>query len=150
MILICLIILSALFVSYNSKVVMEKTQTTAIADANGVTHYYVIETVSSEKVSGTSLIELDTDKSGKTITEKNGKYVTAVSKTEITDQTEPTENNTHNGNEDNEVLFDTSTVQAETQEQSSFLPEQESPVTENENSQTESVTDSDGWINKWY
>ena len=109
--------------------------TTVIVDENGVTHYYKIVSDNPQgEESTTVLAEIATDKNGDPITTRSGEYVTTESTTIITPETTTT------AADDNDVPFDS--------------PDEESTTVNNETTETEtpsdSPTDSDGWINRWY
>ena len=128
--------------------------TTAITDVNGETHYY--EAVTDEKG------EIVTDKNGSTVyaeivTEKDKNYVTNKSTTVFNDDTKGaslSETNKTNS-ADNEVTFNqpnettTHIVQTTNTVDTTVTTTTEKTTIEKETT-IQSVTDKDGWINKWY
>lgn len=129
--------------------------TTAITEVSGETHYY--ETVtdqSGEPVTdskGNSVYsEIVTNKNGKAATDKNKNYVTKENTT-IFNNTEKDTSITEtkkSDTADNEVTFnfpDESTTQKPT----TNITNSTESTTQKE-TPTQSVTDKDGWINKWY
>lgn len=121
--------------------------TTAITDVNGETHYY--ETVTDK--SG----EPVTDNKGNTVyaeivTDKDKNYVTNKSTTVFNDDTKNaslSETNKTNS-ADNEVTFNHPDATT-TQEPTTHITNTTESTTQEE-TPTQSVTDKDGWINKWY
>ncbi len=145
--------------------------TTAIINDEGVTNYF--EVLTDENT--TKLVEIETRKDGQAITDRNGRYVTnnntyiysAYSNQSITS---PDSKSSTNGKEnssdcnDNDVNFEdnvsnddssASTQKSETTTNANFTTEDSEDVTSNDvdddsSNTTESPTDKDGWINKWY
>lgn len=121
--------------------------TTAITDVNGETHYY--ETVTDK--SG----EPVTDENGSTVyaeivTDKDKNYVTNKSTTVFNDDTKDdslSETNKTNS-ADNEVTFNQPDATT-TQDPTTHITNTTESTTQKETT-AQSVTDKDGWINKWY
>ena len=143
--------------------------TTAVTDNDSQTHIYEIVTDESnepvtEKNGNSIVAEIETDKSGKAVTKKNGSYITKKSTTTVSGKSKKagtTVKTSHNDTDDNDVVFDgikestTSTTEAHEAEK---ITTQRPAETEKDTTEkttegvktTQSVTDSDGWINKWY
>ena len=116
--------------------------TTDITDVSGKAHYY--ETVTDENG------ETVTDNKGNTVyaeivTDKNNNYVTKENTTVLDDKEKDTSQSEtkKTTNADNEVTF------SQTQESTTHTTNTTASTTQNETT-TQSVTDKDGWINKWY
>lgn len=130
--------------------------TTAITDVSGETHYYETvtdengETVTDENGS-TVYAEIVTNKNGEAATDKNKNYVTKENTT-IFNNTEKDTSITEakkSDTADNEVTFnqpnETTTHVVQTTNTADTTV-----ITTTEETPTQSVTDKDGWINKWY
>lgn len=130
--------------------------TTAITDVSGETHYYETvtdengETVTDEK-GNTVYAEIVTNENGEAETDKNESYVTKESSTVFNNgKNDVTTSETKKTNSaDNEVPFNqpnettTHVVQTTNTDDTTV-------ITTTEETTTQSVTDKDGWINKWY
>lgn len=103
--------------------------TTAITDVNGETHYY--ETI--------------TDENGEVVTDKDGNYVTKENTTVFNDAKKDTSISEAKKTDtaDNEVTI------SQKQGQATHATDTTVSTTEKETT-VQSVTDKDGWINKWY
>ena len=129
--------------------------TTAITDVNGETHYY--ETVtdkSGEPVTdengSTVYAEIVTNKNGEATTDKNKNYVTKED-TAIFNNTEKDTSITEtkkSDSADNEVTFNYP-YESTTQKPTTNITNT-TELTTQKVTTTQSVTDKDGWINKWY
>ena len=129
--------------------------TTAITDVNGETHYY--ETVtdqSGEPVTdengSTVYAEIVTNKNGEAATDKNKNYVTKENTT-IFNNTEKDTSITEtkkSDTADNEVTFNYP-YESTTQKPTTNIANT-TELTTQKVTTTQSVTDKDGWINKWY
>lgn len=141
--LVFIVITVCLFVSCSAKNSGSgEISTTAITDISGETHYY--ETVTDENG------ETVTDNKGNTVyaeivTDKNNNYVTKENTTVLDDKEKDTSQSEtkKTTNADNEVTF------SQTQESTTHTTNTTASTTQNE-TPTQSVTDKDGWINKWY
>lgn len=132
------------------------TSTTAITDVSGKAHYYETvtdengETVTDEK-GNTVYAEIVTNENGEAETDKNESYVTKESSTVFNNgKNDVTTSETKKTNSaDNEVPFNqpnettTHVVQTTNTDDTTV-------ITTTEETTTQSVTDKDGWINKWY
>lgn len=129
--------------------------TTAITDISGETHYY--ETVtdqSGEPVTdengSTVYAEIVTNKNGEAATDKNKNYVTKENTT-IFNNTEKDTSITEtkkSDTADNEVTFNYP-YESTTQKPTTNIANT-TELTTQKVTTTQSVTDKDGWINKWY
>lgn len=145
--------------------------TTAETDSNGTTHYYAPvaddnDNITTNKEQGL-FAEIETDASRKAVTKKDGTYVTnenttflalknmekdkntTVKKNDSTTK-KPSANN-KNTDADNVIPFETSrhnnaTTTNEKKKSSTTTAES----TDFTDRTTQSATDEDGWINKWY
>lgn len=164
------LITSALISCSNKQAVVDKISTTAIADGNGVTHFYQIETLSDKKTEKTTFVEIVTNKQGNAVTDKQGKYVTVSNKASNEQKAKDTTNKSSstnskptdkssqknidnpsnkNSKDNNNVSFETSTEKNnKTNENTTNTSSEE--TTENTSSFKEDATDKDGWINRWY
>ena len=116
--------------------------TTVIVDENGVTHYYKIVSDNPQgEESTTVLAEIATSKSGEPITNRTGEYVTTESTTVIIHETTTAAADDIDVSSDNTDEPTTSTKIESTTSES---------VLETETTPSESPTDSEGWINRWY
>lgn len=128
----------------------ETVSTTAVTDENGVTHYYEVVT---DEENQTVLNEIKTDEKGKPVTDSKGGYEIAenskyVSNTIISSGNNKTTSKAES-NDDNEVTF--REKYEYTEPDPNTLPPVSEKNTESEKpSSSQSVTDKDGWINKWY
>lgn len=129
--------------------------TTAITDVSGETHYYETvtdengETVTDENGS-TVYAEIVTNKNGEAATDKNKNYVTKESST-IFNNTEKDTSITEtkkSDSADNEVTFNYP-YESTTQKPTTNIANT-TELTTQKVTTTQSVTDKDGWINKWY
>ena len=135
--------------------------TTAVTDAAGQTRYYEPvtdengETVTDENGSAV-FAEIETDTGGTAVTNRSGEYVTADKTTVF--QPQNTADNSAGNTEisgagsgaDNEIPFepggeDTTATTAE-RATTTTAPQ----TTDPDVTTTQSATDSEGWINKWY
>ena len=151
------VITACLFVSCSAKNSGSgDISTTAITDVNGETHYYETvtdengETVTDNK-GNTVYAEIVTNKSGEAATDKNKNYVTKENTT-IFNNTEKDTSITEtkkSDSADNEVTFnqpnETTTHVVQTTNTADTTV-----ITTTEETTTQSVTDKDGWINKWW
>lgn len=133
--------------------------TTAVTDNDGQTHIYEIVTDESnepvtEKNGNTIVAEIETDKRGKAVTDKNDYPVTKNSTTVLATTAK-------SGSDDNDVEFEAETNNTTLKTTTSKTEESttQKPVDTDQNTTektteseitTQSVTDSEGWINKWY
>lgn len=136
--------------------------TTAVTDTNGETHYYETvtdengETVTDENGS-TVYAEIVTNKNGEAATDKNKNYVTKENTT-IFNNTEKDTSITEakkSDTADNEVTFNqpnktTTHVEQTTNTTDATVTTTTKETTIEKETTTQSVTDKDGWINKWY
>lgn len=108
--------------------------TTAITDVNGETHYY--ETV--------------TDENGEVVTDKDGNYVTKENTTNFNNEEKDVSISGTKKTDaaDNEVSFN-HPYATTTQEPTTHITISTESTTQKETA-AQSVTDKDGWINKWY
>lgn len=116
--------------------------TTAVTDTKGQTHYYeVVTNENSESVTDSKGSKVYAE----IVTDKDKSYVTQENTTVFNDKGEDTSisEKSKNNTADNEVTF------SQNQETSSQAAETTESTTKN-NITTQSVTDKDGWINKWY
>lgn len=135
--------------------------TTAVTDAAGQTRYYEPvtnengETVTDEN-GGAVFAEIETDTDGTAVTNRSGEYVTADKTTVFQPQNTAdssagnTENSGAGSGADNEIPFepggeDTTATTAE-RATTTTAPQTTDPGV----TTTQSATDSEGWINKWY
>lgn len=156
------VLIVSFFVSCSVNSSVDEVSTTAVTDSNGTTHYYEPVTDNKGNISTTAknqgvFAEIETQPNGKTVTNKNGTYVTNKHTTVL-----PIENKSDNtsntiksesekisldttkdidNNDDNIVEFEPTDTTNETKPNTT--------TTEN-NKTTQSATDKDGWINKWY
>lgn len=135
--------------------------TTAVTDAAGQTRYYEPvtdengETVTDENGDAV-FAEIETDADGTAVTNRSGEYVTADKTTVFQPQNTAdnysgnTENSGAGSGADNEIPFkpsgeDTTATTAE-RATTTTAPQTTDPGV----TTTQSATDSEGWINKWY
>ena len=154
--LVLIVITVCLFVSCSAKNSGSgDISTTAITDVNGETHYYETvtdengETVTDNK-GNTVYAEIVTNKSGEAATDKNKNYVTKENTT-IFNNTEKDTSITEtkkSDTADNEVNFN-NPDESTTQKPTTNITNTKESTTQKE-TPTQSVTDKDGWINKWY
>lgn len=127
--------------------------TTAVTDAAGQTRYYEPvtdengETVTDEN-GGAVFAEIETDTDGTAVTNRSGEYVTADKTTVF--QPQNTADSGAGSGADNEIPFepgggDTTATTAE-RATTTTAPQTTDPGV----TTTQSATDSEGWINKWY
>lgn len=145
-----MVIMVSIFVSCS---VHKDTSTTAVTDNSGTTHYYEVVTDDSDT---TVLREIATDSNDKSITERNGKYVTIKDSSKIhTDTNSVTDSvskNTKsttvykNNGDDNDVPFE-STTENKITDTPQVEPE---PTSQPTTTTMQAATDADGWITKWY
>lgn len=160
------VLIVSFFVSCSVNSSIDEVSTTAVTDSNGTTHYYEPVTDNKGNISTTAknpgvFAEIETQPNGKTVTNKNGTYVTNEHTTVL--PIENKSNNTSNtiksesekissdttkdiDNDDNIVEFEPTDTTNETKPNTTTTENNE---TEN-NKTTQSATDKDGWINKWY
>ena len=161
-----LVIISGALISCNSKQAVEdKMSTTAIADANGVTHLYEIVTVSDKKPEETTLVEIVTNKSGEAVTDKQGNYLTVSNKapTLLNPKTTTTKASTtalkredttaqddknSSKKDNNDVSFEVSSNSSDEKDNKTNTSFESS--TDESVLSVEEATDKDGWINRWY
>lgn len=161
-----IIIISALVACSGNNSSIEITSTTAVTYIEGQTHYY--ESVTNEngetvtdKEGNTVLSEIETDTYGKAVTEKDGRYVTneyttvlaIESLTEKSSITEKVLSDTTKDitDADNHIEFETSAD--DTTKTTTTVANKNTTNTATETTDKkiiQSVTDSDGWITKWY
>lgn len=135
--------------------------TTAVTDAAGQTRYYEPvtdengETVTDEN-GGAVFAEIEINTDGTAVTNRSGEYVTADKTTVFQPQNTAdnsagnTENSGADSGADNEIPFepggeDTTATTAE-RATTTTAPQ----TTDPDVTTTQSATDSEGWINKWY
>ncbi|MGN0534033.1 MAG: hypothetical protein ACI4IK_06710 [Eubacterium sp.] len=162
----------SVFTACSTKGGSGEISTTAVTDNKGQTHIYEIVTDENKTPitdgNGNNIVaEIETDESGKAVTKKNGSYITKKSTTTVSNKSKQagtTVKTSHNDTDDNDVVFEgttesttikTATTEAyEAEEITTQGPaEAEKDTTEKTTEglkTTQSVTDSEGWINKWY
>lgn len=140
--------------------------TTAVTDSEGQTRYYEYVTdENGESVTDTNgstlMAEIATDPNGTAVTDRSGEYVTE-NKTvfSLHNKQDSTTINSGSGkteseagsDADNEVEFDPNSGSGTTAatEKPTTTTATPSTVTDPSVATTQSATDSDGWINKWY
>lgn len=129
--------------------------TTDITDINGETHYYETVTDKSGELvtdenGSTVYAEIATNQNGEVATDKNKNYVTKENTT-IFNNTEKDTSITErkkSDTADNEVNFN-NPDESTTQKLTTNIANTTESTTQKE-TPTQSVTDKDGWINKWY
>ena len=169
------VIIVSIFVSCSANSGSENVSTTAVTDGKGATRYYEPVTDDEGKISTTSkdqgvFAEIETESNGKVVTRKDGTYVTNEHTTILTVTKEGNGKTTSakkqeqsatkkqistnsNSDADNEVPFEsssrksTTTTTTEKKQPSTSTTKLSTTTTEKT---THSVTDEDGWINKWY
>lgn len=146
-----IVVIVSIFVSCSVNGSSEEMSTTAVTDSNGTTRYYEMLT---DENGSTILAEIETRSDGKAVTEQNGTYVTislnenATGKTSITTQSSAESTITNNiKNADNVVEFEPADTTKETKPNAITVTKEE--TTDNPKT-TQSATDKDGWVNKWY
>lgn len=163
-----LVIIVGIFVSCSVNSSSDEISTTAITDNNGTTHYYEPITDDKGNVSTTTknqgvFAEIETQSNGKTVTNKNGTYVTNEHTTVLPIETgsDNTSSTTKPGKitasdttkdidkADNDIPFETSS-EKEPQHTKTTDTGKNNESTSNDNTATKVVTDKDGWIDKWY
>lgn len=162
-----LVIIVSIFVSCSANSSSEDISTTAVTDSNGTTHYYVPVTDDKGNVSATAenqgvFAEIETKPNGKTVTNKNGTYVTKEHTTVLpikdktTQQshsaepiTEKLSSDTTKSIEDadNVVEFETTETKPDDRTTTKETTTTTETTTQKE---TQPATDKDGWITKWY
>ena len=154
--LILIVITVCLFVSCSAKNSGSgDISTTAITDVNGETHYYETVTDKSGELvtdenGSTVYAEIATNQNGEVVTDKNKNYVTKENTT-IFNNTEKDTSITEtkkSDTADNEVTFNYP-YESTTQKPTTNITNTTESTTQKE-TPTQSVTDKDGWINKWY
>lgn len=153
----------------------ENISTTAVTDINGTTHFYEQVTDENGKAvtnenGDTIYAQIETQACGTPVTNKNGTYVTkehttvfpATAKNDVRNTAEENIGNTNtvtNSNSenqtagaDNEVPFEqtenNTSSTATTKNNTGVTTTTEQPAQTEKT--TQSATDSDGWITKWY
>ena len=163
-----LVIIVGIFVSCSVNSSSDEISTTAITDNNGTTHYYEPITDDKGNVSTTTknqgvFAEIETQSNGKTVTNKNGTYVTNEHTTVLPIETgsDNTSSTTKPGKitasdttkdidkADNDIPFETSS-EKEPQHTKTTDTGKNNESTSNDNTATKVVTDKDGWNDKWY
>ena len=142
------VITACLFVSCSAKNSGSgDNSTTAVTDTNGETHYY--ETVTDQN--GEPATDGNSNKVyAEIVTDKDKNYVTNKSTTVFNDDTKDdslSETNKTNS-ADNEVTFNQPDATT-TQDPTTHITNTTESTTQKETT-AQSVTDKDGWINKWY
>ena len=166
-----LVIIVSIFVSCSVNSSSDEISTTAVTDNNGTTHYYEPITDDKGNVSTTAknqgvFAEIETQSNGKTVTNKNGTYVTNEHTTVLPIETgsDNTSSTTKPGKitasdttkdtdkADNDIPFETSSEKEPQHTKTTDTDETDKnkESTSNDNTATKVVTDKDGWIDKWY
>ena len=159
MILITVIVVSA-FAACSVNGSNENISTTAVTDSQGQTHYYEPVTDEDGKTvtdtnGNTVFAQTETLTNGNAVTNENGEYVTNANTTVFAGGSNGSDSNVtppssgeKTEDADNEVPFDPTT--------GTFTDESKTETTSptkdttQEEKTTQSATDADGWINKWY
>lgn len=158
-----LVVIVGIFVSCSANGGSEDISTTAVTDSNGATHYYVpVTDENGEAVTNADgdkiYTEIETQANGTAVTDKSGEFVTNANTTVLSDGPNGSDSNAKSPssgekteNADNEVPFnpaeESSAQESKTQTTSADNITTETNQTEKT---TQSATDADGWINKWY
>lgn len=134
-----LMLLVCSFSACTAKNTADDLTTTAVTDDEGNTVYY----------------EVATDERGNALTNDEGStYLTEVVSSK-TNENNPSQSSNSN-NADNDVQFITPQNSDNSQNEnteittSDVLSEKETTIKDSQEITTQSVTDKDGWINKWY
>lgn len=170
-----IIIIVSIFVACSANSSREDISTTAVTDSNGTTHFYEPVTDETGKAvtnenGDTIYAQIETQACGTPVTNKNGTYVTkehttvfpATAKNDVRNTAEENIGNTNtvtNSNSenqtagaDNEVPFEqtenNTSSTATTKNNTGVTTTTEQPAQTEKT--TQSATDSDGWITKWY
>lgn len=170
LIILLTIIISCLIACQQVDRSSESISTTAVTNEYGVTKYY--EVLSDNDT--TVYAEIETHSNGKVVIDNKGHYVTNQNTTVKTSSNDSQNNNEH---DDNDVVFDASNSRA-SESESTTNDEKQSTTSKNNTTNpssttntsanerttkaeetdttatteqtTESPTDEDGWINRWY
>lgn len=136
LIIVSVVVIICSFVACTHNSGSESISTTAVTDSNGITHYY----------------EPVTDENNKIVTDKNNDVVTTeITTTGKTTQTQTSSTSAQN-EADNVVDYepkknDTTTATTKLETIITKTTQTNTITTQNQN---QSVTDKDGWIDKWY
>ena len=153
-------ILCCFFVSCSVNSSSENVSTTAVTDNEGSTHFY--ETVTDENGEDVTaqngekvFAEIETNNDGTAVTNSNGTFVTINETTVFSNQNTSSNANGHSSSggssDDNEVAFETDLEEGTTSENPAKNTTTTEPTTVHAgDTTTQSATDADGWINKWY
>lgn len=162
LIILLTIIISCLIACQQVNRSSESVSTTAVINEYGVTKYY--EVLSDNDT--TVYAEIETHSNGKVVIDNKGHYVTNQNTTVKTSSNDSQNNNEH---DDNDVVFDASNSRA-SESESTTNDEKQSTTSKNNTTNpssritkpaseqttttteqpTESPTDEEGWINRWY
>lgn len=135
-----------------------EVSTTSVTDTEGQTRYYEYvtdengETVTAENGNAV-LAEIETDANGTAATRQSGEFVTKEETTVISNQTTQSGagNTSGSSSADNEIPFDPGPENETTSEKQTQNTTTTKPATApSGDTTTQSATDADGWINKWY
>lgn len=158
-----LVVMVGIFVSCSANGGSEDISTTAVTDSNGATYYYVpVTDENGEAVTNADgdkiYAEIETQADGTAVTDKSGEFVTDANTTALAgsgnysaaDKEQPSSGN-QSENADNEVPFDPA-EESSAQESKTQTTSADNITTETNQTEktTQSATDADGWINKWY
>lgn len=138
----------------------ENISTTAVTDSQWQTLYYEPATDEDGKTvtdtnGNTVFAQIETLTNGNAVTKENGEYVTNANTTVLAGGTNGSDSNAKppssgekTEDADNEVPFDptTETSAEESKTETTSATKNTTQVEET----TQSATDADGWINKWY
>lgn len=168
-----IVIIVSFLVSCSVNSSIDEVSTTAVTDSNGTTHYYEPVTDNKGNLSTTAknqgvFSEIETNPNGKTVTNKNGTYVTKEHTTVLpikdktTQQSHSAEPITEKSSSDttksikdvdNVVEFEPTETTEETKPDYTTTTIEKMTTTTTEpatQKETQPATDEDGWITKWY
>ena len=135
--------------------------TTAVTDTEGLTHFYesvtdengeIVTVQNGEKV----FAEIETDQNATAVTNSKGAFVTMNETTVFSNQNTASNVSSYasssGSSDDNAVTFEPETDKPASTERSTQNTTATEPATvpADDTTTTQSATDADGWINKWY
>lgn len=158
-ILITAIVVSV-FMACSTNSSSEDVSTTAVTDKDSSHFYETVTNANGEIVTAQNgekvFAEIETNNDGTAVTKSNGEFVTKEKTTVFSNQNTSSKANSNSSSggssDDNEVVFDPDSEGNTTSENLTQNTTITTEPTTNypSNATTQSATDADGWINKWY